>query len=48
MKQGRSVQPVISSTYDRVTQMMFASGNGHFSYPIGSFVPFGVIRLHTF
>jgi hypothetical protein len=47
MKQGRSVQPDISSTYDRVIQMMFASGNGHFSYPIGSLVPFGVMSKLT-
>lgn len=47
MNQGRSIPGVISSTYDRVIQMMFDMGNGHFSYPIGSLVPFGVMSKLT-
>jgi hypothetical protein len=48
MTVGRSVPSAINSTYDRVLQVIFdAPGSGHFSYPIGSFIPFGAIAKLT-
>ncbi|MBI3430313.1 MAG: hypothetical protein HY050_09745 [Actinobacteria bacterium] len=45
---GRTVPPVISSSYDRYLQSIFVGANGgHFSYPIGSFIPFGVTSKLT-
>ncbi len=48
MNVGRSVPIPVASTYDRVIQTMFASdAGGHFSYPVGTFIPFGVISKLT-
>jgi len=48
MTVGRSVPTLITSTYDRVLQVIFdAPGSGHFSYPVGSLIPFGVISRLT-
>ena len=48
MNVGRTVPDPILSTYDRVLQTIFAGGgNGHFNYPVGTFIPFGVITKLT-
>lgn len=48
MNVGRTVPDVVLSTYDRVLQTIFAgSGSSHFSYPVGTFMPLGVISKLT-
>jgi hypothetical protein len=48
MTVGRSVPAVVTSTYDRVLQVILdAPGGGHFSYPVGSLIPFGVVSKLT-
>lgn len=48
MNVGRTVPIPISSTFDRLIQTFFASeANGHFSYPVGTFIPFGVVTKLT-
>jgi hypothetical protein len=48
MNVGRTVPVPVVSTFDRVLQTIFASGSsGHFSYPVGTFIPFGVISKLT-
>lgn len=48
MNVGRTVPFPISSTFDRLLQTFFASeASGHFSYPVGTFIPFGVVTKLT-
>lgn len=48
MNVGRTVPNPIASTFDRLIQTFFASeANGHFSYPVGTFIPFGVVTKLT-
>jgi hypothetical protein len=48
MKVGRTIPVPIASTFDRVLQTVFSvEGSGHFSYPVGTFIPFGVISKLT-
>lgn len=48
MNVGRTVPIPIASTFDRLIQTFFASeASGHFSYPVGTFIPFGVISKLT-
>lgn len=48
MNVGRTVPTPIGSTFDRLIQTFFASdASGHFSYPVGTFIPFGVISKLT-
>lgn len=48
MNVGRTVPVPVASTFDRVLQTVFAvQGTGHFSYPVGTFIPFGVISKLT-
>lgn len=48
MNVGRTVPAPIVSTFDRLLQTFFASEtNGHFSYPVGTFIPFGVVSKLT-
>lgn len=48
MNIGRTVPTPIGSTFDRLIQTFFASdASGHFSYPVGTFIPFGVISKLT-
>ncbi|HEY3292055.1 MAG TPA: hypothetical protein VGJ85_00270 [Candidatus Nanopelagicaceae bacterium] len=48
MNVGRTVPFPVSSTFDRLIQTFFASeANGHFSYPVGTFIPFGVVTKLT-
>jgi hypothetical protein len=43
MSVGRTTPELVTSTYSRVIQTIFDPvGAGHFSYPVGSFMPFGV------
>lgn len=55
MNVGNSIPSVVNSTFDRVIAV-YLGGNqfnyggqngGHFSYPLGSFIPFGVISKLT-
>ena len=55
MTAGKTVPNVISSTYERLIQVVFGGNvlnyggvsNTHFDYPIGSFIPFGVMSKLT-
>lgn len=48
MNVGRTVPVPVASTFDRVLQTIFApEGAGHFSYPVGTFIPFGVVSKLT-
>jgi hypothetical protein len=48
MKVGRSVPTPILSTFDRVLQTVFnPDGAAHFKYPVGTFIPFGVVTKLT-
>ncbi len=48
MNVGRTVPVPVASTFDRVIQTVFSvQGTGHFSYPVGTFIPFGVISKLT-
>ena len=48
MNVGRTVPMPVLSTSDRVLQTIFApEGSGHFNYPVGSFIPFGVASKLT-
>lgn len=48
MNVGRTVPIPIISTFDRLIQTFFASdSSGHFSYPVGTFIPFGVVSKLT-
>ena len=48
MNVGRTVPTPVLSTFDRLIQTFFASeSNGHFSYPVGTFIPFGVVTKLT-
>ena len=48
MNVGRTVPIPVASTFDRVIQTIFApDAIGHFNYPVGTFIPFGVITKLT-
>lgn len=48
MNVGRTIPVPVASTFDRVLQTVFAvQGTGHFSYPVGTFIPFGVVSKLT-
>ena len=55
MNFGQSIPSVVTSTFDRVlavylggNQFNYAGvNNGHFSYPVGSFIPFGMMSKST-
>ena len=48
MSVGRTTPDPVTSTYSRVIQTIFDPvGAGHFSYPVGSFMPFGVTAKLT-
>lgn len=48
MNVGRTVPSPVLSTSDRVLQTIFApEGSGHFNYPVGTFIPFGVVSRLT-
>ncbi|HUW88352.1 MAG TPA: hypothetical protein VMW30_08275 [Candidatus Paceibacterota bacterium] len=48
MSVGRTTPEFVTSTYSRVIQTIFDPvGAGHFSYPVGSFMPFGVTAKLT-
>lgn len=48
MNVGRTVPVPVASTFDRLIQTFFASeASGHFSYPVGTFIPFGVVTKLT-
>ncbi|MDP1711190.1 MAG: hypothetical protein Q8K86_01865 [Candidatus Nanopelagicaceae bacterium] len=48
MSVGRTTPELVTSTYSRVIQTIFDPvGAGHFSYPVGSFMPFGVTAKLT-
>lgn len=48
MSVGRTTPELVTSTYSRVIQTIFDPvGAGHFSYPVGSFIPFGVTAKLT-
>lgn len=48
MKVGRSVPSPVLSTFDRVMQTVFdPAGASHFKYPVGTFIPFGVVTKLT-
>ncbi|MBI3429012.1 MAG: hypothetical protein HY050_02930 [Actinobacteria bacterium] len=48
MSVGRTTPDPVTSTYSRVIQTIFDPvGAGHFSYPVGSFMPFGVTTRLT-
>ncbi len=48
MNVGRTVPNPVLSTSDRVLQTIFApEGIGHFNYPVGTFMPFGVVSKLT-
>lgn len=55
MKAGQSVPGIVNSTFDRIIQVLLGGGglnygsvtNTHFVYPIGTFVPFGVLSKVT-
>lgn len=48
MSVGRTVPAPVASTFDRVIQTIFAPDSiGHFNYPVGTFIPFGVITKLT-
>ena len=48
MKVGRSIPTPILSTFDRVMQTVFdPAGATHFKYPVGTFIPFGVVTKLT-
>ena len=48
MNVGRTVPTPVLSTSDRVLQTIFApEGSGHFNYPVGTFIPFGVVSKLT-
>ena len=48
MSVGRTTPDPVTSTYSRVIQTIFdPGGGGHFSYPVGSFMPFGVTAKLT-
>lgn len=48
MSIGRTTPELVTSTYSRVIQTIFDPvGAGHFSYPVGSFMPFGVTAKLT-
>lgn len=48
MNVGRTIPVPVTSTFDRVLQTVFAPmGAAHFNYPVGTFIPFGVISKLT-
>lgn len=48
MNVGRSVPAMINSTYDKYVESIFVAAPGsHFSYPIGSFIPYGITSKLT-
>lgn len=48
MSVGRTSPDPVNSTYSRVIQTIFDPvGAGHFSYPVGSFMPFGITAKLT-
>lgn len=48
MNVGRTVPLEITSTFDRVIQMMFVGDSGgRFSYPVGALIPFGTMSKLT-
>ena len=48
MNVGRTVPAEITSTFDRVIQMMFVGDSGgRFSYPVGALIPFGTVSKLT-
>jgi hypothetical protein len=48
MNVGRTVPVPMTSTFDRVIHVMFEYGSsGHYNYPVGTLIPFGVISKLT-
>jgi len=47
MNVGRTIPDPVLSTYQRVIQTIFDTHAGHFSYPVGSFMPLGVMSKVT-
>lgn len=48
MNVGRTVPAVITSSYDKYIESIFVGAHsGHFSYPIGSFIPYGITSKLT-